>query len=297
MKFRNLSLQKKLVIILFVMVITPTVILGILSYITFRDETYTSVEKELVSNAKNWKVVTDAYVQEEDRVLKREEVLVKARLESTALLSKKSIESAGSNPTDSSSSVYKDLGDLKIGRKGYVFVVDSNNKYILSAGHLRDGKKITSFTDEPGQLVITNILGEARKLSDGATYTATYDWQEVGDTKLGTQIGVFKYSKKYDLVVGVVAYYSDFKSTDLKWILEDELRTRMSAQKIKGNGYVWTMNSKGEYLVSKNKLRDGENILDTRDESGTTIIKNSIDITNLYVIFSSCLTRQMNLKI
>ncbi|MFA5362084.1 MAG: methyl-accepting chemotaxis protein [Candidatus Omnitrophota bacterium] len=56
----------------------------------------------------------------------------------------------------------------------------------------------------------------------------------------------------------------------------ENLKNRIAAQKIGETGYIYVVNSKGEYVVSLNRERDGENIFETKDSNGIFFIQEII---------------------
>ena len=85
------------------------------------------------------------------------------------------------------------------------------------------------------------------------------------------------YFKPWNLYVGACIYRINYKSYELKRIIQEELRYKIAAQRIGVNGYIWVINSKGEYVVSRDRFRDGENIIDTREANGTFVVKEFIN--------------------
>ena len=57
-----------------------------------------------------------------------------------------------------------------------------------------------------------------------------------------------------------------------------ELMQMIKQLKIGETGYVYVINSKGEYVISKNGERDGESIFDAKDNEGNLFIQNIIKI-------------------
>jgi len=265
----------KLGIMLVCMVSIPTLSLGLLSYLTFKSETNESAENELAIIAHDWSVIANSYIQQEARVLNREETLVESRLKIISLHVKELIE-VEHDSEEISDHAFTLINRIKLGRSGYVFLLDTKGNFIqadTSAGQLR---KFTRATNNEGKDITEEILNISHELRNGQTYTTQFQWFEEGFDEPREQLAVFSYSEELDIIVGALSYYSDFQSTDLRWILQDELRTKMSEQKIKENGYVWAVDSQGEYLVSKDKLRDGENIYNTQDSKGQYIIQDLI---------------------
>jgi methyl-accepting chemotaxis protein len=58
--------------------------------------------------------------------------------------------------------------------------------------------------------------------------------------------------------------------------LRKQLLQQISEQKIGESGYIWVLNSKGDYILSADRIRDGENIWNTKDADGTFFIQKMI---------------------
>lgn len=276
MKFMRQSIGGKLVVMLLCMVILPTLSLGILAYVTFKNETSKNTNAELSVIAHDWQMVTNTYIQQEQRVLRREQSLAETRLKTIALHMRSLINLNDSTQLDIADGTKELIDGVELGRSGYVFLLKPDGTYIWPLKSPSGKTKFSDAVDTNGRDISSEILQKSSELRNGQTYTAYFEWTEEGFTEPRKQLAVFSYSEQLDVIVGALSYYSDFQSNDLRWILQDELRTLMAEQKIKNNGYVWAINSKGDYLVSKNKLRDGENIADVQDDKGRLIIRNLI---------------------
>ncbi len=276
MKGGRKTIGLKLGIMLLCMVTIPTLSLGLLTYFTFKNETNTSAATELAVIAHDWKVITETYIQQEERVLRREETLVETRLKSISLHVKALIEAEEDESGTVSEHVIELIDSIELGRNGYVFLLDYAGNFVQTNTQTNQSKKFSKVTNNEGEDITAEILKKSHELRNGQTYTAQFVWYEEGSNEPRKQLAVFSYSEKLDIIVGALSFYSDFQSSDLRWILQDELRTLMSEQTIKDNGYVWALNSQGDYLVSKEKLRDGENIYSTQDSKGQYIIQDLI---------------------
>lgn len=60
-----------------------------------------------------------------------------------------------------------------------------------------------------------------------------------------------------------------------KTTLED-LKNLIAAQVIGKSGYIWVVDDKGTYIVSKQRLRDGEDISQSKDANGALFIQEAI---------------------
>jgi signal transduction histidine kinase len=57
---------------------------------------------------------------------------------------------------------------------------------------------------------------------------------------------------------------------------KEEVKSLMASQVIGESGYIWVTDSDGVYIVSKNRLRDGEDISNSKDADGVLFIQEAI---------------------
>src|SRR5260221_10562246 len=69
------SIKSQLLGISFFLVVIPVMLVGFQVYNTFQAEVFANTEKDLKNIARDWFNTTQAYIFEEDRVIKREEFL------------------------------------------------------------------------------------------------------------------------------------------------------------------------------------------------------------------------------
>ncbi len=79
------------------------------------------------------------------------------------------------------------LSQIKVGESGYIWVLDKDGNYVLSAGRKADGKNILETKDAKGNLFIKDILKDAQTLASQKKLFGirTYDWKNEGEKKLG----------------------------------------------------------------------------------------------------------------
>jgi len=74
-------------------------------------------------------------------------------------------------------------------------------------------------------------------------------------------------AKNWQLLVSTVAKISNNK---------EPIKQLISQEVIGKTGYTWVVNSDGVYQVSKNRLRDGEDINDSKDTNGVLFIQEAV---------------------
>lgn len=270
-------------------VIVPTVVMGVIIYNSYRFQVLEKTERDLGLVVQGWRTAADIYHEEMQRILKREEYLVEKRLSSIALDAKSMLEiyngckrSEGFSRGSKEDRAHRELlfdkiAAIKVGRSGYVFMIDDQDRYLVSKGRLFDGMNVLDEKQTFPRESYAAILKEARTLKGNDVKTFHYEWVETGYTEPRMKMAVMAYMPEEGLVVGASAYYTDFKSYDLRRILQEEFKDRLAGQKIGYRGYSWVLNSRGDYVVSRGRLQDGENVMGDRDEGGRPFIRDIIE--------------------
>ncbi|HBG61157.1 MAG: hypothetical protein A2243_07385 [Omnitrophica WOR_2 bacterium RIFOXYA2_FULL_38_17] len=282
-KKKYFSIKWKLLLVSVFLVTVPTISLGVLSYKTLREEAYKNVKEDLAIIVKNWQITTKSYIDQMDRVLRREEVLVEKSLGFVSLDAKKMIALVKNSSDEIWSKeeidvLFDIISDIRISRSGYVFVVGENGKYFIDKKKDNTGKDFKEGLISSNKDLWDRIIYKAKNLKgDDQYFIEHYQWQDSDSPKVRNRVTAFTYLPDLKLIVGACTYYTDFKSYELKRILREELTREIARESIGKEGYIWVINSNGEYIVSKDRLRDGENIILSRDEKGAYFIKDIID--------------------
>ncbi len=275
------SIKWKLLVISFFLVTIPTVVIGIKSYNTFQEEAFVNIEKNLKNISKDWFNMSTIYVLEEDRILKREEFLFQKRLESVTLDAQLMLEMLNEQygstpPSGAMQRVLGKISEIQIAKTGNVLIFNSQGDILAMGNKLTKGE---NFSTSANAQFFSDSLGKILTQKKNETIALTYDWSDADSKESRPRVGVFTYFKPLDLIIGANAYLTDFKSDDLNEKIKDEMKYLMADQKIGEHGYVWAINSKGEYIVSKNMYRNGENIISAKDENGNYVIQDIIEKT------------------
>jgi len=283
-KLSGISIKWQLLIICLILVSAPTITMGLLSYHIFKIETYKTIKEKLSTIANDWKITSQVYMEEMDRILRREDALVQQRLIFTSISVRRMLEHAylehGLNPPKQiMEDIFDQIAKIKIGRSGFIFVLDSKGNYLVSHNREKDGQNLWELKDAQGKAMIQDLIEKAKELKNDETLELRYLSLDDDPNKPRMKLVIVSYFQPMGLIIGANNYYTDFKSYDLKDILKNELRDKISKQKIGENGYIFVLNSQGEYIVSKNRLRDGESIWMEKDKNGAFITQEIINNT------------------
>jgi methyl-accepting chemotaxis protein len=128
-------------------------------------------------------------------------------------------------PQNSAPALRESILDIKVGKTGYVFILNSKGDYVVSAGGKRDGENIVDAKDADGNLFIREMIEKARKLDADGVAEQRYSWKNPGDDEPRMKVARLKYFAPYDWVIGAGAYEDEFYAA----------RDRIQAQGESGN--------------------------------------------------------------
>ncbi len=109
-------------------------------------------------------------------------------------------------PQDNGTSFRTSVMGIKLGKTGYVYILDSKGNYIISAGGKRDGECIWESKDANGSLFIQDICKKALALKPGEIAEQRYPWKNEGDSVAREKVVRLAYFEPWDWVIGAGAY-------------------------------------------------------------------------------------------
>ena len=113
-------------------------------------------------------------------------------------------------PQDSASLLRQGIMAAKVGTTGYVYVLDSKGRYVISKDGARDGEDISQAKDDNGNLFIQEICKKALALKPGEIAEQRYLWKNTGDAKAREKVVRIAYFEPWDWVIGVGSYADEF---------------------------------------------------------------------------------------
>jgi methyl-accepting chemotaxis protein len=114
-----------------------------------------------------------------------------------------------------SQALRQDVMDIQVGKTGYVYVLNSNGDYVISAGGKRDGENIWKAKDADGVLFIQELIRKA-KASPGGIVEQRYPWKNKGESESRMKVARVIYFQDWDWVIGAGAYLEDFLAAEQK---------------------------------------------------------------------------------
>ncbi len=113
-------------------------------------------------------------------------------------------------PQESVTALRESIMAAKVGKTGYVYVLDSKGNYVISAGGKRDGECIWEAKDAGGTLFIQEIVKKGIALKPGEIAEQRYPWKNEGDAVARDKVVRITYFKPWDWVIGVGSYVDEF---------------------------------------------------------------------------------------
>ncbi len=114
-------------------------------------------------------------------------------------------------PQENVTSLRKAIMDIKVGKTGYVYVLDSKGNYVISSQGKRDGENIWDAKDSDGNLFIQEICKKALSAAPGQIVEQRYPWKNAGDTQARVKIARIMYYQPWDWVIGASSYIDEFE--------------------------------------------------------------------------------------
>jgi methyl-accepting chemotaxis protein len=277
---KRTSLRAKLIVVCVALVAIPLAALGLLSYRYVRQTTLEDIERQLGQQSLLWRKTTGAAVEQHKAILAREDELVRDQVGAISVDVKKMMEltyAEFGSDGPARERLFDKIASIRVGKTGYVFVLDRPGNYVVSKDRLRDGENIWNAQDTDGVYFIRRMIEEGQKLKGDEVFIIDYPWKNIGETEARMKLAAITYFAPWDLFIGASSYYSDFKSTDLQEVLQEDVKARMAQEQFGETGYIWVVNSAGDYVVSKDRLRDGENIWNAQDADGVYFIQEMVN--------------------
>ncbi len=113
-------------------------------------------------------------------------------------------------PQEGSKNFRKAIYDIKIGKTGYLYVLDSKGFYVISKKGLRDGEDISKAKDSNGKLFIQSIVNTATALKPGKVGEERYPWLNKGENVARMKIARLMYFADWDWIIGAGSYEDEF---------------------------------------------------------------------------------------
>lgn len=113
-------------------------------------------------------------------------------------------------PEESATSLRRQIIETRVGASGYVFVLDSSGRYVISRDGERDGEILLDATDADGRPFVRDMIAEAQTLAHGEYGTIQYPWRNADDATARMKTVSFGYFEPWDWIVASGTYDEEF---------------------------------------------------------------------------------------
>lgn len=277
----RVGINLKIIILALLLVVIPSTFIGVVGYQAAKMAYFNGINDRLKDQAKDWELLVDTYNKEieaqELRARRSAESIVSAQAKMTYELINHAIHESGGNITpEKKEELFSRLNRNAVGKTGYTWILDYKGNYILSKGRQRDGENIWDTKDADGNLVIQKLIADGKTATSADIVYDSYMWLDRDEISAREKIVAMIHFPELGWVVGVSTYYDDLVDMGYRTRTIEHVKDLMSRQHIGVTGYIWVVNSKGVYQVSKNRLRDGEDISQSKDANGNLFIQEAI---------------------
>ena len=119
-------------------------------------------------------------------------------------------------PQESFASLRNAVMDTKVGKTGYVYVIDSKGDYVISHQGKKDGENIFAFQSKNGSFPIKNLIKTAHSLTENSVGAMRYKFDaKDGNGEMEKEIRMM-YFKPWDWIIAAGLSVHEFNATNNK---------------------------------------------------------------------------------
>ncbi len=267
--FFKLTIKNQIYIFSFLFILLPILLFAIFNYKVLDSDMKEQIENTLKEQSLQVKTLISNNYNEIKRIEKDINIQARNIIKSQAEAVFKFIDKfPGTNEE-----LKTILSTIEVGKTGYIWVTDYEGNYIISFGRKRDGENIFNAKDSNGVLFIQEAIKKTKLLIDNKVDFQIYPWKNKDEKIARDKIAALVHDSKRKWVVGVSVYFDELAD---KRFIEDKiniLKDHIAKIVVGKTGYVYILDSKGNYIVSYKRKRDGENIFNAKDSNGKLFIQ------------------------
>ena len=272
-KFNDLSIKWKLLIICVLLVSIPVVAAGTISYKSAEQETFRQIEERLQEQATQTEMFVSSVYSEIQT--KKEDVNTQA--ESMVEAQAQAVYSFITKWTGTNTDLIEAVDEISVGETGYIWIVDYEGITVTTKNKELIGADMSTAEDANGKLFIQESLNKGKELSGNNVAFVDYAWQNPGEPEPRDKIiGVINIPSK-EWIVGIGTYYDELVDTTFETEKMNALKDELSNIVVGKSGYLFILDEEGNYVLSKNQQRNGENIWEAQDADGNYFIQDIIN--------------------
>ncbi len=255
MLFSKWSLKGKMLALGIFLSIVPILLIGTSVYLTSRTAIFELIEEKLHSQVESYKEQISQELSNANEEIKTAEEQADLIVMQQAAIYNELVQNWSGDTED----LLNRIARLKVGKNGYVWILNYKGEYVLSKDRKSDGKDISKVKDANGRLFIQEIIQHARSLPMGEIYTYNYPWKNKGEAKAREKIAAYFNFPNEKWVIAASAYFDNLVDINIKEETIENIKAKILSEKVGKTGYMYVMDSKGTLMVHPSL--EGENII------------------------------------
>ncbi|MFP4567887.1 MAG: methyl-accepting chemotaxis protein [Candidatus Woesearchaeota archaeon] len=274
MNLKNISIKWQLLTICILLVSVPIITLGLISYNSVERVTNTQIEQNLLQQAEQLSLVVESTIYE----VRTQEEGVEEQARGMITSQADAVYEFITQFSGSETALLNAIGNIQVGETGYIYILDNKGNMIYHpVNPALIGTDMMLREDANGELFIKDQVDRGQKVLGKNIAFSKYAWQNPGETEPRDKIAGMLNIESKGWIVVISTYYDELVNTEYESQRQEDLLNTFNEIVIGETGYPAILNSKGDYILSANRQRDGENIIEAKDSSGIPFIKNTIE--------------------
>jgi two-component system NtrC family sensor kinase len=164
------------------------------------------------------------------------------------------------------------LRKVHVGKTGYIYAMTSKGD--LKMHIAREGENVYNERDENGRYFIREICRNALKSKPGEVLFIIYPWKNasLGDKFPRKKVVAYRYFREWDWIIATGCYLDEtYDDAAFERKSFAELREKLKAKRVGATGYIFCMDSKGNFTIHPSG--EGDNFYNMRDFNGFPFIR------------------------
>jgi methyl-accepting chemotaxis protein len=255
LNIKNWKLKNKILVMCLSLSIVPIIVSGSISYILSSNSIFGQIREKLEMQVQVYKNSITSSLKDAGNEMDIQKSNAKNIITQQANMLIRLLDASKKVGDGKMKDV---ISEFKVGKTGYVFILDYNGRYILSGGHLRDGENIIDAKDDTGRFFVADIIKKGLSLSDNDMDYDEYFWKNAGEKNAREKIAAIIHVPSRKWIVGVSAYYDDLVDMNIVEKKIAEFRKNILSEKVGLTGYMFVLNSRGDIII--HPKQEGDNV-------------------------------------
>ncbi|GAB7027587.1 cache domain-containing protein [Geotalea toluenoxydans] len=279
----NLRLRWKLLVVVLPLVVIPIFLVGgVIGYISTQ-QAYLGITQTSKADLEHMASFTidllkshhqqfQVYKQDKERSFNLELATLTNLAYNMVEAEHRQMKSGHIDPATAMLEARKALKKVNVGETGYIYAMSSKGD--LQVHIAREGDNVYNEKDENGRYFIREMCRRALKSRSGEVLFIVYPWRNaiLGDKAPRKKVVAYRYFKEWDWIIAAGGYLEEtYGDVNFEKRAFAELKAKIKAKQVGKTGYIFCMDSKGDFTVHPGG--EGRNFLDAKDSDGNEFIR------------------------